>query len=134
MAELLTGEYAQNSNRSANMRKCVLYVCPVCGNVILSTGHGAFSCCGILLPEQEPSDCDAEHTISAEYLDGSLYVHMEHPMTKTHYISFFAYVTGGTAEIVKLYPEQTAEARFLRRGHGTLYAYCNRHGLFCIRF
>jgi desulfoferrodoxin (superoxide reductase-like protein) len=31
---------------------------------------------------------------------------------------------------VKLYPEGNAEARFKIRGMKTLYAYCNRHGLF----
>ena len=134
VAELLTGEHMQNTNRAANMQKGAWYVCPICGNIIFSAGHAAISCCGILLPDLEPADCDDEHGLHAEYMDGGLYVQLEHPMTKSHYISFLAYVTGGTAEIVKLYPEQTAEARFLRRGHGTLYAYCNRHGLYRIRF
>ena len=51
-------------------------------------------------------------------------------MTKTHYISFIAYVTGDRFELVRLYPEGAASARFFRRGHGKLYWYCNRHGLF----
>ena len=51
-------------------------------------------------------------------------------MTKEHYISFFAYVTSSYAQFVKLYPEQNAECRFTRRGHGAVYAYCNRHGLY----
>ncbi|MDE6929457.1 MAG: hypothetical protein K2P02_01675, partial [Lachnospiraceae bacterium] len=54
-------------------------------------------------------------------------------MEKTHFISFFAYVTAGTVQMVKLYPEQNAEARFARRGHGYIYACCNRHGLYRIR-
>lgn len=33
-------------------------------------------------------------------------------------------------QIVKLYPEGNAEARFRRRRVSSLYAYCNRHGLF----
>ena len=32
-------------------------------------------------------------------------------------------------EIQKLYPEQNAEARFLRRGKGIVYVYCNKDGL-----
>ena len=50
-------------------------------------------------------------------------------MSKNHYISFIAYVTNDRCEIVKLYPEQSAEARFLRRGKGIIYAYCNKDGL-----
>ena len=33
-------------------------------------------------------------------------------------------------QIIKLYPEQTAEARFIRKGHGTIYAYEVRNGLY----
>ena len=57
---------------------------------------------------------------------------MNHDMEKSHYISFMCYVTADRAEMVKLYPEQNAAARFQKRGHGYLYAYCNRHGLFRI--
>ena len=34
--ELLSGEDIRNRNRAFNMLKSVLYVCPVCGNVILA--------------------------------------------------------------------------------------------------
>ncbi len=53
IAELLAGDLRENRNRSANMRKMCFYVCPVCGNIITSVGHGFFSCCGIELPEAE---------------------------------------------------------------------------------
>jgi hypothetical protein len=33
-------------------------------------------------------------------------------------------------EILKLYPEQDAEARFALGGRGVIYAYCSWHGLF----
>lgn len=35
-------------------------------------------------------------------------------------ISFIAYITNDRCEIVKLYPEQNAEVRFLKRGKGIL--------------
>ena len=50
-------------------------------------------------------------------------------MSKDHYISFIAYITNNRCEIVKLYPEQNAEVRFLKRGKGIIYAYCNKDGL-----
>ncbi|MDD6043641.1 MAG: desulfoferrodoxin family protein, partial [Eubacteriaceae bacterium] len=58
------------------------------------------------------------------------YVHIDHPMEKSHYISFIAFLTDGTVQMEKLYPEQTAEVRFRRAGRGKLLVFCNRHGLF----
>lgn len=54
---------------------------------------------------------------------------MNHEMTKEHYLSFFAHVNGNQVQLIKLYPEQEAECRFTKRGHGIVYAYCNRDGL-----
>lgn len=129
IAELLTGEVRENKNLSANMKKQVFYVCPICGNVIQSIGQGAYSCCGITLPVLEIEETDKEHEMKLEIIDGEYYVSFEHSMTKEHYISFIAYVTSDTTEIKKMYPEQAPEARFRRKGHGFIYAYCNRHGL-----
>lgn len=39
LAELLTGDYRENENVSANMKKLHFYVCPVCGNITTSVGH-----------------------------------------------------------------------------------------------
>ncbi len=85
---------------------------------------------GIILPKQEPESMDEAHSIFAETIDHEYYITMQHPMNKEHYISFIAYVTSDSVEIVKLYPEQDISVRFRKKGHGILYAYCNRHGLF----
>lgn len=50
-------------------------------------------------------------------------------MTKDHYISFIACLTGDKLQLVKLYPEGDASCRFKITGAGVLYFYCNRHGL-----
>lgn len=132
LAELLTGEYRENENTSGNMKKMHFYVCPVCGNIITSVGHGNFSCCGILLPELDAEKTDESHVLKVETVDNEYHVTMQHPMTKGHYLSFIAYVTSDDAEVVKLYPEQDISLRFRKRGHGFLYACCNRHGMFRI--
>ena len=129
LAELLSGECIQNTNRHGNMHRSKFYVCPVCGNVIFSTGEGAYSCCGVQLPPLEAEADDPEHLIRTERIEGDLYVTMQHPMEKTHFVSFFAFVSADRVQIVKLYPEQDASARFPVRARGMLYAYCNRHGL-----
>ena len=137
VAELLTGKWEENQNRSSNMQKLTFYVCPVCGNIIQSVGKGSFSCCGIQLPPLEAEETDGSpdqsHMIQVETIDNEYYISLAHPMTKTHSLSFIAYVTSGRAEIVKLYPEQDPEARFAKRGRGRIYAYCSHHGLFQIR-
>lgn len=133
VGELLTGEYRQNENRVANMKKTKFYVCPVCGNVIAAVGQGCYTCCGITLPAAEATeaeDLDDEHKIVVSDVDGELWVTMNHPMDKKHSISFIAYVTSDTVELVKLYPEQEISVRFRKKGYGVIYAFCNRHGLY----
>ena len=132
VAELLTGELCENDNLSANIKKMNFYVCPVCGNIITSVGQGSFNCCGIMLPKQDAEKCDEEHLLHIETVDNEYSVTMEHSMDKSHYISFIAYVTSDTFNVVKLYPEQGISVRFRKRGHGVFYVYCNKHGLFKI--
>ena len=129
LAELFSGECVQNTNRHGNMLKSKFYVCPVCGNIIFSAGEGAYSCCGVQLPPLEAEQAEEEHSLATENMEGDQFVSMHHPMEKTHFVSFFALVTADRVQVVKLYPEQDASARFPVRGRGYLYAYCNRHGL-----
>ncbi len=131
--ELLSGEEIRNRNRSANMLRSRFYVCPVCGNVIRAMGEAAISCCGITLPPLSPEDPDAEHVIREEIVEDEYYVTVRHAMTKDHYISFLAAVSDQEVQLVKLYPEGNAEARFKLRCVRDLYAYCNHHGLFRVR-
>ena len=131
--ELLSGEPVINANRSANLCKSKLYVCPICGNVLHSTGSAVVSCCGVTLPPLEAEPADADHEICCEAVEDELFLSVRHPMTKEHYISFLAYCTTDRFSLVKLYPEGEAQARFFRRGHGVVYWYCNRHGLFSKR-
>ena len=128
--ELLSGEDIRNTNRSFKMARGKFYVCPVCGNVIIATGETVVSCCGITLPPLEAEPADEEHAISKEIAEDEYFVSIDHPMTKEHYISFLAAVSDFGVQLVKLYPEGNAEARFKIDRVKTLYAYCNRHGLF----
>ena len=130
VAELLCGQAVVNGNRAANMMKSRFYVCPVCGNVIFARGEAMISCCGIQLPALDAEEADEAHGISAERVEDEIFVSVDHPMDKDHYLSFIAYVTPDRCETAALYPEGAAEARFFRRGSGRLYVYCNRHGLF----
>lgn len=130
--ELMQGEPVVNRNRAANLLRSKLYVCPLCGNVLHSTGQAVVSCCGITLPSldiAEADDADEKHQLTIERVEDELFVTLHHPMEKSHFISFIAYLTGDKLQLVKLYPEGKASCRFPLRGAGVLYFYCNRHGL-----
>ncbi len=131
--ELLSGDAVTNRNRSFNMKKSGFYVCPVCGNVIWGTGDAVICCHGITLPRIEVEEPDPAYTAKVEYVEDEYYVTMDHEMSKRHYISFFAALNDTGVEIVKLYPEGNAEARFKRGRTFALYAFCNHHGLFRIK-
>lgn len=128
--ELLSGEDVRNRNRSAHMARGRFYVCPVCGNVIRTVGEAVISCCGVTLPPAEPEPAEPEHSIRTRIVEDEYYVTVDHPMTREHHISFLAAVSDRGVQLVKLYPEENAEARFRIDGVLRLYAYCNRHGLF----
>lgn len=130
LPELLAGEQIVNANRSANLLRSCIYVCPVCGNVIHAMGQAMIYCCGVTLPVQSTEEPDPAHQPVVERVEDEWYVTLDHPMTKDHYISFIALSQGDRFNMVKLYPEGNAEARFFTRGHGILYWYCNHHGLF----
>lgn len=128
--ELMNGEQITNKNTSANLIRSKIYVCPVCGNVIHSTGNAVISCCGVTLPALEAEDADEEHLLVIENVEDEQFITINHSMTKQHYISFAAYVTSDRFQMVKFYPEGNAQTRLQLRGMGTLYYYCNQHGLF----
>ena len=128
--ELLSGEDITNLNKACNMAKGKFYVCPVCGNVIQTTGEAVISCCGITLPPLEAESPDQDHEFKIETVEDEYFVTINHPMTKDHYISFIAAISDQGVQLVKLYPEGEAQARFKINRVRKLYAYCNRHGLF----
>ena len=130
LIELMNGEHITNKNISANILRCKFHVCPVCGNIIQSTGNSVISCCGITLPPLEAEEADLDHAVHIQQVEDEHFITIDHPMTKEHYISFVAFVASDRVQFVKLYPEGNAETRLQLRGFGMLYWYCNHHGLF----
>lgn len=131
-AEILTGNDVTNTNRAANMLRTKFYVCPVCGNIITASGEAVISCHGITLPALEAEEPDENHTPVISCVEDEYFAELPHDMTKEHYISFFAGLADDKIQLVKLYPEGNAEARFKISRTKYLYYYCNRHGLFCV--
>lgn len=131
MPELISGHQIKNANVSANMMRSKFYICPICGNVIHGMGEAVIHCHGVQLLPAEAEQTDEQHMIFVERVEDEYYVRIDHDMTKTHYISFVAAVSSDRLQMVKLYPEGEAEARFNISGVRKIYSYCNRDGLFC---
>lgn len=127
--ELISGDTVINKNISSNILRSKFYVCPVCGNIIRTTGDAVISCCGIALPPLEAEEADEAHEIKIEKVEDEYFITVNHEMTKTHFISFIAHLTSDKVHFVKFYPEGNAETRLQLRGKGYLYFYCNKHGL-----
>ena len=128
--ELFTGECVVNTNQSSNMLRMKLFVCPLCGNLIQSTGEAFVTCCGMVLPALEGEEEDDSHQLQVERGEDEYFVSISHEMSKKHYISFILAVKDNGYELKKLYPEGDAFARFKIEGTKCFYFFCNQHGLY----
>ncbi len=128
---LLEGKLEHNKPDIGRMDRTRFYVCPHCSNILTSTGQANVSCCGRRLKPLEPLQATAAHQLKIEEIDIDSFVSIDHTMAKDDYIAFIAYVKFDRVMIVRLYPEQEAQARLplLRRGD-TLYFYSTKEGLF----
>ncbi len=128
MAQLMEGEIIPNRPDSGNISRIRFYVCPLCGNVLFSTGSATIHCCGRKLEPLKPQTEEIPG-ITVEEMDTDFYVTFDHPMEKEHYLMFAAYVKSDRVTLHRLYPEQDAAVRFPVQRGGKLYAYCNQKGL-----
>ncbi len=132
VAELISGATVTNANVSANMLRSRFYVCPVCGNIIHSMGEALVHCHGLQLIPLEAEHSDEGHMIFVERAEDEYLIQIDHPMTKSHYISFIAALSSDGLQMIKLYPEGEAQARVKISGVKKIFFYCNRDGLFCL--
>jgi len=131
MERLLSGDLTPSTQEVGNMKRMKFYMCPACGNVITASGSGEFHCCGRKLAPLAIQTADDAHHACVQVVEDDWYVTFSHPMHKTHFIRFAAYVTMDRVLLVRLYPEQGGEFRIPQlRGGGKLYLCCSQDGLF----
>lgn len=120
------------------MEEFEFYRCERCGNVValLVKGGGTLSCCGAAMTKLTPKTADAgseKHVPVVAHEGGKLVAKcgsVPHPMTAVHHIEWFALVHDGNVQFVYLPHEGVeAKAEFADVEHGTVYAFCNMHGL-----
>lgn len=129
MVQMMEGEITSNKPDSGNIDKIHFYVCPTCGNILVSTGSASIFCCGRKLEYLHLTEKAEEIEISIEESDIDYYITFDHPMEKEHYISFAAYVKSDRVLLNRLYPEQSPAFRIPISSGGKLYLYCINHGL-----
>ena len=56
MKPMMEGEITSNKPDSGNIDKIRFYVCPSCGNILVSTGSASIFCCGRKLERILPTD------------------------------------------------------------------------------
>lgn len=127
---LLAGELSERDQTGGTMKNLNFYVCPTCGNLLTSADEAAVSCCGQKLSPLEAVKAPEAERLTVELIENDYFITSSHPMTKEHYVSFVALVTGDTLMLKRLYPEWDLQTRLPRIGHGKLYWYCVQHGLF----
>ena len=111
MVQMMEGEITSNKPDSGNIDKIHFYVCPTCGNILVSTGSASIFCCGRKLEYLHLTEKAEEIEISIEESDIDYYITFNHPMEKEHYISFAAYVKSDRVLLNRLYPEQSPAFR-----------------------
>lgn len=130
LENLLAGELEPNQATGGTMKHLTFFVCPQCGNLLTASGEAAVTCCGKTLSPLVPVKAGEEDRLEVELIENDYFISSPHPMTKEHYVSFVALVTGDALVLRRLYPEWDLQTRLPRLGHGKLLWYCVRHGLF----
>ena len=90
-----------------------------------------FVCCDEKMVEVVPNSVDAafeKHVPVYEVSDDKLIVSVNHVMEEEHYIEWIAFESEEGLDIRYLSPGDTPKVVF-EIGKGTLYAFCNKHGL-----
>lgn len=115
----------------------IIKKCLKCGAIVKVIQNCECDDCGIMccnekMVEMRPNSVDAaveKHVPTYVIEDNMLKVRVNHVMDSDHYIEWICLKTETKEECVYLKPNEDAVAVFLNVQSGTLYAYCNKHGL-----
>ena len=118
------------------MKELVIKKCPKCGAMVeVLREYGCdVVCCGGKMETLIPNSFEAsaeKHMPTYERVEDEIFVKVNHVMEKEHYIEWIAMVTDNRVCRAILFPEQNAECRFKYIQGSKIYAYCNKHGLWC---
>lgn len=118
------------------------YRCEICGNMValIKKGGGTLVCCGQNMTKLAANSTDAsteKHVpvVAKEHDKIKVTVgSAPHPMLPEHHIEWIALTDGEKLEMKYLKPGDEPKAEFDEVSSGTVYAYCNLHGLWKAEF
>lgn len=117
-------------------KELIIRKCASCGAVVKvmkdCNCKCKIQCCGEEMKELIPNSVDAaveKHVPTYEVEDGKIIVKVNHVMEEEHFIEWVALVTDKKECIKYFKPGEEAETHFKYKPGSTLYAYCNKHGL-----
>lgn len=119
------------------MSKVSFFRCENCGQMVavLKEGGGTLTCCDQPMTELKANTSDGakeKHVPDIKVEDGKIKVQIGstlHPSTPEHYIEWIALVTDDKVQLTYLLPGNDPRAEFEAVEAGTIYEYCNLHGL-----
>lgn len=119
------------------MKKVEFYRCEVCGNIVvqIKVGGGTLTCCGETMTKLEANTTEAsleKHVPVINKEEGKIKVTVGsilHPMLSEHHIEWIALLADGRVEFKFLQPGEEPIAEFDEVESGSIYEYCNLHGL-----
>ena len=117
------------------MQELIIKKCPACGALIKVIKD--CNCCGIMCCDKKmislkPNSTDAafeKHIPEYEIINNKLVVTVNHVMEDNHYIEWIALITNKKEEYHYFDPKEKATCEFDIVEEGTIYSYCNTHGL-----
>ena len=113
------------------------YRCSTCGNMV-GLIHGSMehiTCCGHQMEQMKANSVDAaqEKHVPVYERDGEEIIvkvgEILHPMEEEHSIAWVALVSEDKTTRIALKPGEEPIVRFQYVPYATIYAYCNKHGL-----
>ena len=118
-------------------KEFIVKQCSKCGAMVkvlkdCKCEDAGISCCGEEMKTLIPNSVDAvieKNVPTYEVKDGKIFVTVNHVMEEEHYIEWVSIVFGDKEVTTYLEPRKEAEAHCKYVPGATIYAYCNKHGL-----
>ena len=122
-------------------KELIIKKCLKCGATVkviedctCSSGCG-IQCCGESMKVLTPNSVDAafeKHVPTYEIKDGKIFVKVNHVIEEEHFIEWISIVSENKECTTYLEPGKDASTHCKYTPGSTVYAYCNKHGLWKI--
>ena len=121
-------------------KELIIKKCSKCGSIIrvieqCNCGNCEIMCCEENMNTIIPNSVDAsfeKHVPTYEKKCGNIVATVNHVMNDEHYIEWICLVNDEKEEFYYLKPDSNPTVTFKDVKEGTLYSYCNKHGLWKI--